>query len=375
MGRRSRPARRRPGRRRRLDLGTSARRPGSIQLAGPVPAVAVLPFTDLSAGKDQGHFADGLAEEILNALVQIDGLRVAGRTSSFSFRGKDTSLDEIGRSLKVDAILDGSVRHSGSRMRVTAQLVGVTDGYQLWSQTFDREVTDVFAIQDEIAQAVAQALRVKLTPGTATAAPERRTRVPEAYEKFLLGRQRYYTRSSSDGFRSAVDAFEKSIAADPGYAPAWAGLAVALAASADYGETASQVAEFKRRAIEAADRSVALAPDLPDGYGARGFIRAGILWDWPGVKSDFERSLALNRRQPDTLRRYGTWYLGATGRNPGGGGRAGVGHRAGAPLRLRLDRPGPPPSQEGPHEGRRDRPRPGPRDRSREPAGTPPPGR
>ncbi len=295
-------------------VGVAGREPGAVLLAGSVPAVAVLPFTDLSSGKDQGHFADGLAEEILNALVQVDGLRVAGRTSSFSFRGKDASLAEIGHELKVDAVLDGSVRHSGSRMRVTAQLVGVRDGYQLWSQTFDREITDVFAIQDEIASAVAQALRVKLAPGTAVAGPERRTSVPVAYEKFLLGRQRYYTRSSSDGFRSAVAAYEESIAADPGFAPAWAGLAVALAASADYGDSAGQVAGMKRRAIEAADRAVALAPDLPDAYGARGFIRAGILWDWPGVKSDFERSLALNPRQPDTLRRYGTWFLGATGR-------------------------------------------------------------
>jgi TolB-like protein len=291
-----------------------AHEPGLAQLAGTVPAVAVLPFTDLSAGKDQEHFADGLAEEILNALVQVDGLRVAGRTSSFSFRGKRTSLAEIGRELKVDAVLDGSVRHSGSRVRVNAQLVGVRDGYQLWSQTFDREVTDVFAIQDEIAHAVAQALRVKLSPERTVAASERRTSVPEAYEKFLLGRQRYYTRSSSDGFRSAVAAYEQSIAADPGFAPAWAGLAVALAASADYGDSSGQVAALKRRAIEAADRAVALAPDLPDAYGARGFVRAGILWDWPGVKSDFDRSLALNPRQPDTLRRYGTWYLGATGR-------------------------------------------------------------
>ena len=289
-----------------------------VQVAGAVPAVAVLPFADLSPGKDQGHFADGLAEEILNALVQVDGLRVAGRTSSFSFRAGNTPLARIGQELKVDAVLDGSVRQSGSRMRVTAQLVGVKDGYQLWSQTFERGVADVFAVQDEIARAVVQALRVKLAPGRAVAPAERRTSVPEAYEKFLLGRQLYYSRGSSDGFRGAVGAYEKSIAADPGYAPAWAGLAVALAASADFSDSARQVADLKARAVEAADRAVALAPDLPDGYGARGFVRAGILWDWPGVKSDFERSLAMNPRQPDTLRRYGTWYLGATGRIPEG---------------------------------------------------------
>jgi TolB-like protein/tetratricopeptide (TPR) repeat protein len=291
-----------------------ARDPEQIHFAGPVPAVAVLPFTDHSPGKDQGHFADGLAEEILNALVQVDGLRVAGRTSSFTFRGNIPPLAQIGQDLKVDAVLDGSVRQSGSRMRVTAQLVGVKDGYQLWSQTFEREVSDVFAVQDEIARAVARALRVKLAPGRAVAPPERRTSVPEAYEKFLLGRQLYYSRGSGDGYRGAVGAYEKSITADPGFAPAWAGLAVALAASADFGDSTGQVADLKRRAIEAADRAVALAPDLPDGYGARGFVRAGILWDWPGVKSDFERSLAINPRQPDTLRRYGTWYLGATGR-------------------------------------------------------------
>ncbi len=288
--------------------------PGAPRFAGAVPAVAVLPFADLSPGKDQGHFADGLAEEILNALVQVDGLRVAGRTSSFSFRDKGTPLAEIGRELRVDAVLDGSVRQSGSQIRVTAQLSDVRDGYQLWSQTFHREVTDVFAVQDEIARAVAQALRVKLTPARSAAAAERRTAVPEAYEQFLLGQQTYRTRGSSDRFLAAAKTYEKSIAADPGYAPAWAGLAIALAASADYAEGADAIASLKRRAIEAADKAVALAPDLPDSYGARGFVRAGILWDWAGARSDFERSLAINPRHPDTLRRYGTWYLGATGR-------------------------------------------------------------
>jgi TolB-like protein len=286
----------------------------AILTAGAVPAVAVMAFSDLSSAKDQGHFADGLAEEILNALVQVDGLRVTGRTSSFSFKGKNASLGEIGRELKVDAVLDGSVRQSGTRLRITAQLVGVKEGYQLWSQTFDREVTDVFAVQDEIASAVAQALQVKLVPGRAVAAVVRRTAVPEAYEQYLLGRQFYHQRGTQDGYRRAVTSFEKSVAADPGYAPSWAGLAVSLAGLADLAETSEQVAEYKRRAIEAADRAVATGPDLPDGYWARGFVRAGILWDWPGVRSDFERSLAINPRQPETLRRYGTWYLGAIGR-------------------------------------------------------------
>jgi len=285
---------------------------------GRVPAVAVLPFKDLSAKGDQAHFADGLAEEILNALVQIDGLRVAGRTSSFHFRDKDAPLSEIGSALKVDAVLDGSVRQSGNRLRVTAQLVGVRDGYQLWSQIFDREVSDVFAVQDEISRAVARALQVKLAPGRPEVTAERRTAVPEAYEQYLIGRRFYHLRATRDGFERAVAAFEKSVAADPGYAPSWAGLAVSFAGMADRAENAAQVAEYKRRAIEAADRAVSAGPDLPDGYWARGFVRSGIQRDWSGSRSDFERSLALNPRQPEALRRYGTWYLGATGRVPEG---------------------------------------------------------
>ena len=287
----------------------------TLQAAGTVPAVAVLPFTDLSPSQDQAHFADGLAEEILNSLVQIDGLRVAGRTSSFSFRGKNTALAEIGRALKVDAVLDGSVRKSGTRLRITAQLVGVKDGYQLWSQTFDREVADVFAVQDEIARDVARALQVKLLTERPVASVERRTAVPEAYEQYLLGRQFYHQRGTKEGYGRAVAAFEKSVIADPQYAPAWAGLATSLAGVADLADTAEGVAEYKRRAIEAADRAVALGPDIPDGYWARGTVRAAILWDWPGVKADFERSLALNPRHPDTLRRYGIWYLSVIGKN------------------------------------------------------------
>ena len=139
-----------------------------------------------------------------------------------TYRNMGTAL---AREPRVTAALEGSVRRSGNRLRVAAQLVDTRDGYQIWSRTFEREVADVFAVQDEIAGAVAQALRVKLAPGRPITAAERRTAVPEAYEKYLLGRQLYYARGSSDGFRGAIGAFERSIAADPGYAPAWVGLA------------------------------------------------------------------------------------------------------------------------------------------------------
>jgi tetratricopeptide (TPR) repeat protein len=240
---------------------------------------------------------------------------VAGRTSSFSFKGKNAGPREIGRELKVDAILDGSVRQSGNRLRITAELVGVRDGFQLWSQTFDREVRDVFAVQDEIASAVAHALRVKLVPGRPVAAVERRTAVPEAYEQYLLGRHFYHQRGAKEPFQRAVAAFEQSVDADPGYAPAWAGLAVSLAGLADLAENADQVAAYKLRAVDAADRAVALGPDIPDGYWARGTLRAAMQWDWPGAKADFERALAINPRQPEALRRYATWYLSVIGKN------------------------------------------------------------
>jgi len=186
------------------------------------PSVAVLPFVDLSPGHDQEYFSDGLSEEILNALARTEWLRVPGRTSSFSFKGKADDLRTIAGRLDVEAVLEGSVRKDGNRIRVTAQLVKAADGYHLWSQTFDREAAGIFAVQDEIAAAVVTALQVKLLSGQQPTTQPFRTSDPEVYNQYLLGRQ-YERLFNVPDYRRAVAAYERALALDPGYAPAWAG--------------------------------------------------------------------------------------------------------------------------------------------------------
>ncbi len=207
----------------RSDDGAGAAAPTAFR----PPTLAVLPFQSLSTAADDGYFADGLSEELLNLLAGVEGLRVAGRTSSFYFKGRDTDLREIGRQLGVAHILEGSVRRSGSKIRVTAQLVDANDGFNLWSGTYDRELTDVLAIQDEIGRAVAKALQVELLgPGPdAPAAPRQAN--PQAYQYYLVARARLRERGL-ENLRSAVQLFDRAIGADRAFADAYAGKAMAL---------------------------------------------------------------------------------------------------------------------------------------------------
>ncbi len=270
------------------------------------PSIAVLPFVDMSPLKDQEYFADGVAEEILNALAHIDGLRVPGRTSSFFFKGKSVRPAEIGRDLDVAALLEGSVRKDGNRVRVTAQVLDVAGGCHLWSETYDRELTGIFEIQDEIARAVANALKVKLLPGGAIV-NEKRTTTPDAYNEYLLGRH-CFDLGTSPGMSRAVTAFEKAASLDAGYAPAWAWLSVAILNSNVYLSRTGSLPEVDaaiRRALDAAERAVAVAPDLADCWSARGWMRTCISWDWAGARDDFERALALNSRGANILVRKG----------------------------------------------------------------------
>jgi serine/threonine-protein kinase len=257
--------------------------------AGPA-SVAVLPFADLSPGKDQGYFSDGLAEEILDALSQVPGLRVPGRISSFSFKGKEVALADIGQQLRVGSVLEGSVRREGARVRITAELVNVTDGYRMWSQTFDRELTGVFEVQQEIARAVVAAMRDRVGAGATPVA--RPTAAPEAYTAYLLGRQFLNRRNNAD-YERARRELARAVELDPGYAPAWSALAVAQFWVADAAPTLAEARAGYARALEAADRGIALGPELADGYAARGFLRA-TQWQWDGARADIERALALN---------------------------------------------------------------------------------
>jgi len=197
------------------------RRPAGPPPAAVTPSIAVLPFADMSAQKDQEYFADGIAEEILNVLAQVDGLRVIGRTSSFSMKDRNEDLRTIGQRLSATNLLEGSVRKSGARVRITAQLVEAEGGSHLWSQEFDRELTDVFVVQEEIAHAVVAALKVKLLPA---AREEPRAANPEAYDLYLVGRA-FLARGSGDAYQRAVQALRKSVALDPDHAEAWAVLA------------------------------------------------------------------------------------------------------------------------------------------------------
>src|SRR5713101_434301 len=194
--------------------------------AAPVPSggpsIAVLPLTNLSSDKEQEYFSDGLADELLNLLAKVPGLRVAARTSAFAFKGKNADVVEIAQKLHVATVLEGSVRRSGDQIRITTQLINATDGYHLWSETYNRKLTDVFAVQDEIATAVVSALKLKLLQ--APTSKDRRTVNAEAYNQYLLGRQ-FFFRSNWEDYRRAMQAYRKAVELDPTYAPAWAGLA------------------------------------------------------------------------------------------------------------------------------------------------------
>src|SRR5256885_384712 len=280
-----------------------------------LPSIAVLPFVNLSSDKEQEYVSDGMAEEILNALVQIDGLRVIGRTSSFAFKGRNDDLRTIGQKLGASNLLEGSVRKAGNRIRITAQLVEARGGSHLWSQAYDRDLTDVFSVQEEIARAVVTALKVKLLPGETPTAKERRTANPEVYSHYLRGRYAM-SQATFNGWQRGVKAYEDAVALDPGYAPAWAGLATATTAVAENDGDPTVFVQGLTRALSMAEKAVALAPDLADGYVARGKLRTEWKWDWSGGVADLERALALSPSDARALRIYSQHVLTSLGRMP-----------------------------------------------------------
>ncbi len=258
-----------------------------------VPSIAVLPLVNLSRDPDQEYFADGLAEELLNLLAKVPGLHVAGRTSSFSFKGKNEDLRAIGQKLNVKTVLEGSVQRAGDRLRITTQLINAADGYHVWSETYDRKLTDVFAVQDEISRSVVAALKVQLLPERA-AGLERPATNPDAYAQVLLGRH-LIVRGSLQGYQLALATFRKAVELDPKYAPAWAGVAIA---SFHVGEGVGWHLDSREndfaRTLAAADKAIELGPDLADGYAARGYVRVLKTTDWAGARADLARAIALS---------------------------------------------------------------------------------
>ena len=240
---------------------------------------------------------------------------MAGHSSSSAFKGKGEDLVSIGRKLQVATVLEGSVRRSSDQLRVSARLVNVADGFQIWAETYDRKIKDIFALQDEIAGAVVAALKVRLLPEERAAQSRHRTSNPEAYIHYVMGKRFNGSRSGA-GIRRAIAEFRKAIALDPGYAAAWAGLAMADFWASDFvASTQVEIAELRQEALVAADKALSLDPELPEGYEARGFLRLGFTFDWDGARSDLQRALSLDPGNASTHVWYGE-LLSTLGRLP-----------------------------------------------------------
>src|ERR1700733_5108134 len=259
----------------------------------PAHSIAVLPFVDMSEKKDQEYFSDGLSEELIELLGQTPGLRVIARTSSFYFKGRAEKLETIAAELRVANVLEGSVRKSGDRLRVTAQLIRADTSEHLWSETFDRDLHDVFKVQDEIATAVVTALKVRLLPmQKAAGQDELRTENLEAYKLYLQARQSY-NQGDVAGYQRAVTGFQAAIALDSRYAAAYAELALAQFWLTDSTDTDDPDGELNS-ALAAAEKAIALAPGLAAGYSARGFLRTVYTFDFAGAQADLDKAVALS---------------------------------------------------------------------------------
>ena len=255
------------------------------------PSVAVLPFANLSADPEQEYFCDGMAEEIINSLAHLDGLRIVARTSSFAFKGRNEDVREMGRQLGVETLLEGSVRRAGNRLRVTTQLISVADACHLWSERFDREMEDVFAIQDEISLAVTDALKVRLLGEEKKKVVKRHTESFKAYRAYLKGRYHWFIRSSSD-IEKAIEYLKEAVVIDPEYALAYAGLADCYGVLSMYRPVAAE--EVYPKAKAAALRALELDDSLAEAHAALSCILENYEWDWDGAERETERAIALN---------------------------------------------------------------------------------
>ncbi|UCC71815.1 MAG: tetratricopeptide repeat protein [Gemmatimonadota bacterium] len=283
--------------------------PSAAVAARPVPerpddlkSIAVLPFADMSPEGDQEYLGDGIAEEVLNVLALLPDLHVAARTSSFAFKGKGRSIQEIGRELGVATVLEGSVRKAGNRLRITAQLTQVADGYHLWSQTYQQEMEDVFAIQDEIARAIVDTLRVKLLGEQDRPLVKAATKSPEAYDLYLKGRHYWYRRYKV-GLQTALEYFERAVEADPDYAPPYTGIADVHTVLGIYGLLPPDQARGKARA--AAEKALALDPELAEAH----FSESLVLFyrgDYDDAERALQRAIELN---PNYAKAHVWWAL------------------------------------------------------------------
>jgi TolB-like protein/predicted Zn-dependent protease len=282
-----------------------SRQAAGADTVAPLPAsatptdrsIAVLPFDNMSDDPANVHFADGLSEELLNLLSRIRGLRVVARTSSFSFKGRQVNAATIAQELHVSHLLEGSVRKAGNRIRITAQLIRAADSSHAWSQSFDRDLTDIFAVQDEIAAAVTRELAIKLLGGVA---PRSRPTDPEAYAHYLRGKH-FFELASASGHEQAIAELDAAIAIDPGFAPAWATLGALYWAGAN--NSLIKYEAGSRRAREATEKALSLDPDLAEPLSMLGFLDVVEAVDVEGGTRRLERALALEPHNQRVLTR------------------------------------------------------------------------
>jgi serine/threonine protein kinase/tetratricopeptide (TPR) repeat protein len=279
-----------------------------------VASIAVLPFVNRSRDEADEYFSDGLADELINVLAKIRGLRVAARTSSFHFKGENPTIAEVGSTLNVASVLEGSVRKAGNRVRISVQLVKVSDGYHLWSETYDRTLEDIFAVQDDIAHSVVKELRTTLLGEEADSGASREVKAevaraakgrgknPEAHRLYLQARY-LIGQMTHEGTAKGIEYLKQALELEPGFALAWADLGRAYATEADRAWV--PVAEGYERARETVERALSLEPDLAEGHEAIGWIRTGYDWDWRGAEASYRRALELAPGNARVLRGAG----------------------------------------------------------------------
>jgi len=274
------------------------------------PSIAVLPFRDMSPQGDQDYFCEGMAEELINALAQLEGLRVVARTSAFQFKGKNLDVRNIGEQLDVGTVLEGSVRKAGNRVRVTAQLVSVADGFHLWSEKYDRDLEDIFSIQDEISLAIVERLKVRLLGEEKDRLLKRYTKNLDAHNLYLQGRWMWNKRTE-EGLRKAIGYFRQAIEKDPNYALAYAGLASTYAVLPEHAVIPPK--EMIPKAEGAARKALELDHTLAEAHAVLGMIKSEVEWDWAGAEREFKRAIEIDPSNP-TARHWYSHRLRCLGR-------------------------------------------------------------